>query len=111
MSRKGKLMFKSSKPSWRELCVPDESNWQQLKDAFNYKVKYSKKYVIYAVIANLLSFAVTVGIFLTLDHFFGRFLALYYYAITICFMPIRIWSVVVFFFIIVIGAWSLIPLL
>ena len=111
MSRKGKLMFKSSKPSWRELCVPDESNWQQLKDAFNYKVKYSKKGIACGLIATLISFAVTVGIFLTLDHFFGRFIALYCYAMIICFIPIRIWSVEVFIFTVAVGAWSLIPLL
>ena len=104
-------MFKSSKPSWRELCVPDESNWQQLKDAFNYKVKYSKRGVACGLIATLISYIEIVGIFLILDHFFGRFIALYCYAMIICFIPFRIWSAVVFIFTVTVGLWSLIPLL
>ena len=104
-------MFKSSKPSWRELCVPDESNWQQLKDAFNYKVKYSKRGVISGMLSILMSSMAIVGVFLILDHFFGRFIALYCYAMIICFVPFRIWSAVVLVFTVAVGAWSLVSLL
>jgi len=104
-------MFKSSPHSWREQCAPDESNWQQLKDAFNYKVKYSKIGVIAGLLSTFISSMGIVGIFLILDHFFGRFIALYCYAMIICFIPIRIWSVEVLIFTVAVGAWSLIPLL